>query len=71
MFWCLFEGLVAIALLVGGGLASLQAAAITTGLPFAIVLLLLTLGVAIGLRNERREQLAGTTPTQIDPSIGK
>ncbi|MEQ9737341.1 MAG: BCCT family transporter, partial [Algiphilus sp.] len=70
VFWCLFEGLVAIALLVGGGLASLQAAAITTGLPFAIVLLLLTLGVAIGLRNERREQLAGTTPTQIDPSIG-
>ncbi|WP_420429413.1 BCCT family transporter [Algiphilus sp.] len=71
VFWCLFEGLVAIALLVGGGLASLQAAAITTGLPFAIILMILTIGVAMGLRNERREHLAGTTPTQVDPSIGK
>jgi BCCT family betaine/carnitine transporter len=37
VFWCTFEGLVAIALLLGGGLASLQAAAIATGFPFAIV----------------------------------
>ncbi|MCK5768921.1 BCCT family transporter [Algiphilus sp.] len=64
VFWCTFEGLVAIALLVGGGLASLQAAAITTGLPFAIVLLILTFSVALGLRNELREQKAGTAPTQ-------
>ena len=32
VFWAAFEGLVAIALLLGGGLAALQAAAISTGL---------------------------------------
>jgi BCCT family betaine/carnitine transporter len=67
VFWCLFEGLVAIALLVGGGLASLQAAAITTGLPFAIVLVLLTGCVAMGLRKELSDQKAGIAPTQKDP----
>ena len=39
VFWCTVEGLVAIALLLGGGLKSLQAAALATGFPFAIVLL--------------------------------
>ena len=36
VFWCIFEGLVAIALLLGSGLGALQAAAISTGLPFAL-----------------------------------
>src|SRR5690606_30307632 len=36
VFWCTFEGLVAIALMLGGGLASLQAMAVSTGLPFTI-----------------------------------
>lgn len=67
VFWCLFEGLVAIALLVGGGLASLQAAAITTGLPFAVVLVVLTFCVALGLRKELSDQKAGIAPTQKDP----
>ena len=40
VFWCIFEGLVAIALLLGGGLGALQAAAVSTGLPFTVVLLL-------------------------------
>ncbi len=39
IFWAVLEGVVAAALLVGGGLVALQTAAITTGLPFAIVLL--------------------------------
>ena len=34
IFWCTFEGLVAIALLLGGGLAAAQAMAVTTGFPF-------------------------------------
>jgi betaine/carnitine transporter, BCCT family len=33
VFWCTFEGLVAIALLLGGGLAALQAMAVSTGFP--------------------------------------
>ena len=53
VFWCTFEGLVAIALLLGGGLASLQAAAIATGFPFAIVLVAMCYSVYVGLRAER------------------
>ena len=39
VFWCLFEGLVAVALILGGGLVALQAMAVSTGLPFTLVLL--------------------------------
>ncbi len=39
LFWAIMEGFVAAMLLVGGGLVALQTATITTGLPFAIVLL--------------------------------
>jgi len=58
VFWCIFEGLAAIVLLLAGGLAALQAAAVTTGLPFAIVLLLMVYSVHKGLRAERRSMLA-------------
>jgi BCCT family betaine/carnitine transporter len=54
IFWCSFEGLVAIALLLGGGLASLQAAAIATGFPFAIVLVVMCYSVWVGMRKEPR-----------------
>ncbi|AHM05402.1 High-affinity choline uptake protein BetT [Roseibacterium elongatum DSM 19469] len=53
VFWCTFEGLVAIALLIGGGLASLQAMVISTGLPFTVVLLLLCYAIWRGLHAER------------------
>jgi len=39
VFWCTLEGLVAIALLLGGGLSALQGAAVSTGIPFTLVLL--------------------------------
>ena len=54
VFWCTFEGLVAIALLIGGGLGSLQAMVISTGLPFTIVLLLMCWAIFQGLRSEPR-----------------
>ncbi|WP_119300902.1 BCCT family transporter [Dongia deserti] len=54
VFWATFEGLVAIALLVGGGLAALQAASVSTGFPFTIVLLLACYAVVKGLRSEPR-----------------
>lgn len=56
IFWASFEGLVAIALLVGGGLEALRAAAISTGLPFAIVLLLMCVSLMLGLRQEFKAQ---------------
>ncbi len=54
VFWCTIEGLVAIALLLGGGLKSLQAASLATGFPFAIVLLGMAVCVWMGLRQESR-----------------
>ncbi len=53
IFWCTFEGLVAIALLLGGGLGSLQAMAVSTGFPFALVLLGMMVATFIGLKRER------------------
>ena len=55
VFWCTVEGLVAIALLLGGGLKALQAASLATGFPFAIVLLGMGVCVWIGLRKELRQ----------------
>ncbi|UJZ95866.1 BCCT family transporter [Photobacterium damselae subsp. damselae] len=54
VFWCTFEGLVAIALLLGGGLAAAQAMAVTTGLPFTFVLLVATVSLIKGLMSEPR-----------------
>lgn len=60
VFWCTFEGLVAIALLLGGGLGSLQAMAVSTGFPFAIVLLLACYSIIQGLRSEPKAVGAGS-----------
>ncbi|MCB1445214.1 MAG: BCCT family transporter [Rhizobiaceae bacterium] len=54
VFWASFEGLVAIALLLGGGLGALQAMAVSTGFPFTIVLLLACFAILKGLANEPR-----------------
>ncbi|WP_221801915.1 BCCT family transporter [Oceanobacter mangrovi] len=55
VFWASTEGLVAIALLVGGGsaaLSAIQAGAIAAGLPFSIILLLMCVSLYLGLSNE-------------------
>ena len=52
VFWCVLVGLVAIALLLGGGVASLQALVISVGLPFCLVLLMLCVSLFQGLRDE-------------------
>ncbi|WP_221796114.1 BCCT family transporter [Oceanobacter mangrovi] len=55
LFWASAEGLVAIALLIGGGkaaLSALQAGAISTGLPFTVVLLAMCVSLYLGLKNE-------------------
>ena len=41
VFWAIMEGAVAVVLLIGGGLGALQTAAVATGLPFAIILLVM------------------------------
>ena len=52
VFWCVLAGVVAIALMLGGGMASLQALTISIGLPFGVVLLLMCVGLIKGLREE-------------------
>jgi len=52
VFWASTEGLVAAVLLIGGGLGALQAGAISTGLPFVIVLLIMCYSLQKGLHNE-------------------
>ncbi len=54
VFWCTLEGLVAIALLLGGGLSALQGAAVSTGIPFTIVVLLMCYTVFKALSTEER-----------------
>jgi BCCT family betaine/carnitine transporter len=55
LFWASLVGIIAAVLLVGGGaeaLTALQAAAITTGLPFTLVLMLMCLSLYKGLKTE-------------------
>lgn len=54
VFWAVSEGVIAAVLLVAGGLAALQSAAINTGLPFCVILLLVCLGLGRALREEGR-----------------
>ncbi len=54
VFWCTLEGLVAIALLLGGGLAALQGAAVSTGIPFTLVVLTMCYCLYVALKTEER-----------------
>ncbi|WP_271271440.1 BCCT family transporter [Aliamphritea hakodatensis] len=58
VFWCSFEGIVAIVLLLVGGseaLGALQAMAVSTGLPFTVVLLAMCISLYMGLRKASKE----------------
>ena len=55
VFWCTIEGLIAIALLLGGGLHSLQTASLAAGFPFALVVLGMAGCVWMELRRETEE----------------
>ncbi len=52
VFWAVMEGVIAAVLLIGGGLATLQTASVSTGLPFAIVLLIGVYSLYIGFTQE-------------------
>ena len=52
IFWALAEGAVAAVLLLGGGLQALQTASISTGLPFAIILIFMAHSLFKGLKSE-------------------
>lgn len=52
VFWAVTEGVVAAVLLAGGGLLALQSAAIMTGLPFAMVLVIMCFGLYRSFKQE-------------------
>lgn len=64
VFWATAEGGVAAVLLLGGGLVPMQTLQLLTGLPLAVVLLLICLAVVQFLRSERR---AETVPLESAP----
>ncbi|MGY8773824.1 MULTISPECIES: BCCT family transporter [Spongiibacter] len=66
VFWAVTEGVVAIALLLAGGLAALQSAAIASALPFTFIMLVICYGLHKGLR---RESLRLEARSQDDHSI--
>lgn len=55
IFWCVVEGLIAIVLLIGGGLSALQAGVTATGIPFSILMLVMCYTIYKGLRSEPRD----------------
>ncbi|HKL34693.1 MAG TPA: BCCT family transporter [Salegentibacter sp.] len=55
IFWAVTEGTVAAVLLIGGGLQALQTATIVTGLPFAVILLIMCYSLYKGLKEDHLE----------------
>lgn len=53
LFWAITEGVVAAVLLLAGGLQALQTAALTTALPFCLVLILICFSLYVGLIREK------------------
>lgn len=52
VFWCLSSGIVTITLILSGGMTALQAMTVSTGFPFAIILLIAIYSVFKGLLSE-------------------
>lgn len=52
IFWAIAVGIIAIVLLVGGGLNALKTASITTGLPFSVILALMCWALLKALRQD-------------------
>lgn len=56
MFWATVEGLIAIVLLLGGGLSALQAGVTATAIPFSIVMLVMCYTIIKALNGELRRR---------------
>ncbi len=63
IFWCVFLGLLGIALLQGGGLASLQSLSLTMGLPFCLIIVAMCVSLLMGLHNEWKDGRRESSPS--------
>lgn len=68
VFWAIIEAMIAIALITGGGLVALQAMAVSTGLPFTVVLLAGCVAVVKGLMSEHRLLTTGSAEKVVKPT---
>jgi choline/glycine/proline betaine transport protein len=64
IFWATTEGVVAAVLLGAGGLTALQAGAVSTGLPFTAVLIVVVIGLVKGLKSELSDTPMEDVPAQ-------
>jgi choline/glycine/proline betaine transport protein len=55
IFWAIAEGSIAAVLLIGGGLQALQTATIVTGLPFALILIVMCFSLYKGLSEDLKK----------------
>jgi choline/glycine/proline betaine transport protein len=62
--WALLEGVVAIALLVGGGLKAMQTASVSSGILFILILFVMCFSLLKSLKRKRlkREKKIKTPP---------
>ena len=66
IFWAVTEGTVAAVLLIGGGLQALQTATIVTGLPFAIILIIICYSLYVGLKEDLEKLEKKKAQKQLD-----
>ena len=82
VLWAAMEGIIAIALLLAGGLSALQAGAIATALPFSLVMVAMAFALLRSLRTDlraldaadqrrRRQEFAGQLEDQFDAVFGR
>ncbi|GAL15467.1 high-affinity choline uptake protein BetT [Vibrio astriarenae] len=71
VFWCLSFGGVVVTLILGGGMNALQAMTVSTGFPFAIVMLIAVVSVLKGLRSEHDSSKRGGAIRQAREQIFK
>ncbi|MBT8295438.1 MAG: BCCT family transporter, partial [Gramella sp.] len=66
IFWAVTEGTVAAVLLIGGGLQALQTATIVTGLPFAVILLIMCYSLYKGLKEDLKKMEEKKSEKQLE-----
>ena len=71
LFWAILEGVVAAVLLAVGGLTALQTASVTAGLPFAVVLVFMCIGLYKGLQDERLPSPIPDPASDGAPDVGR
>lgn len=66
VFWAVAEGSIAAVLLIGGGLQALQTASIVTGLPFALILLIMCYSLYKGLQEDYKKLEERESQKELD-----